>query len=79
MRTIPAGRFKQTCLRLIDEVGVSREPIVITKRGKPVAQLAPLPASERPDWFGSMRGRGRILGDIMAPAADLDEWDALRD
>lgn len=78
MRTIPAGEFKQTCLRLLDEVGESGEPIVITKRGKAVAQLAPVKPGRAEDWRGSMRERGEIRGDLTAPAAGPDEWEALR-
>ncbi len=77
MKTIPAGEFKQTCLRLLDEVRETGESIVVTKRGRPVAQLAPLPPSATGDWSGALRGTGRILGDLVAPAADEDEWEAL--
>lgn len=77
MKTIPAGEFKQTCLRLLDEVRETGEPIVVTKRGEPVAQLAPLPPSAAGDWSGALRGTGRIVGDLVAPAAEEDEWEAL--
>lgn len=78
MKKIPAGEFKQTCLRLLDEVRETGESYVITKRGKPVAQLAPLPPEARSDWRGAMRGTGKILGDIVGPAVDPEEWEALR-
>lgn len=78
MRTVPAGEFKQTCLRLLDEVGDSGEPIVITKRGKAVAQLTALKRERIDDWRGAMRERGEIRGDLVAPAADADAWDVLR-
>jgi antitoxin (DNA-binding transcriptional repressor) of toxin-antitoxin stability system len=78
VRTMPAGEFKQTCLRLLDEVGESGEPIVITKRGKAVAQLAPLKPERAEDWLGVMRDRGAIHGDLVAPASEADEWEALR-
>jgi len=42
MRTIPAGRFKAQCLRLLDEVAETGETIVVTKRGKAVAKLEPV-------------------------------------
>lgn len=44
MRTIPAGRFKAQCLKLLDEVAETGETIVVTKRGKPVARIAPVEA-----------------------------------
>lgn len=78
MRTIPAGEFKQTCLRLLDEVGASGEPILITKRDKPVAQLTPVKPGRSEDWLGAMRDRGEIRGDLIAPASEPGEWQALR-
>ncbi|MGH6815755.1 MAG: type II toxin-antitoxin system Phd/YefM family antitoxin [Hyphomicrobiaceae bacterium] len=49
MREIKAGEFKAKCLALIDEVARTGEPLVITKRGKPLARLVaetdPPPAS----------------------------------
>lgn len=78
MKQIPAGQFKQQCLRLLDEVRETGEAIVVTKRGNPVAQLAPLPRRPEADWSGAMRGTGEILGDLVTPAADEGEWEALR-
>jgi prevent-host-death family protein len=73
--TVPAGEFKAKCLKLIDEVAETRKPLVITKRGKPVAEVVPMPAKQR-DIVGSMKGSVTILGDIISP---LDvEWDAMK-
>lgn len=73
--TIAAGEFKAKCLNLIDEVAETRKPLVITKRGKPVAQVIPMPAKQQ-DIVGSMKGTVTILGDIISP---LDvEWDAMK-
>jgi antitoxin (DNA-binding transcriptional repressor) of toxin-antitoxin stability system len=78
MKTVPAGEFKQTCLRLLDEVGASGEPILITKRDKPVAQLAPVKPGRAEDWLGAMRDRGEIHADLVPPATAPGEWQALR-
>jgi len=73
--TIPAGEFKAKCLKLLDKVAEDRQPMIITKRGKPVAELVPIRAEER-DIVGSMKGSVTILGDIISP---LDvEWDAMK-
>lgn len=72
--TIPAGEFKAKCLKLLDEVAEKRETLVITKRGKPVAQLIPAPAEE--DFVGSMRGSVVWEGDIISPI-DV-EWEAMK-
>ncbi len=78
MKTIVAGVFKQTCLRVLDAVRETRETIVITKRGDPVAQLASVPRTREADWAGAMRGTGSILGDLVEPALEKEEWEALR-
>jgi len=71
---ITAANFKTNCLRLMDEVAKRRTPLVITKRGKPVAKL--VPADEKPvDIFGRMAGTIKICGDIISPIEDLD-WAA---
>jgi prevent-host-death family protein len=74
-KTIKAGEFKAKCLQLMDEVALTGEPLVVTKRGKPVARLVPA-AKRRRSPFGFMKGRVRIVGDIISPI-DV-EWDALR-
>jgi prevent-host-death family protein len=42
MQTITAGQFKAKCLAIMDEVQSKREPVIITKNGKPVARLEPI-------------------------------------
>src|ERR1035438_2327581 len=52
--TIGAGEFKAKCLKLLDEVAETRETLVITKHGKPVAQVVPMPAEK--NIIGARRG-----------------------
>jgi prevent-host-death family protein len=72
---VAATEFKANCLRLMDEVAQQRRPIVITKRGKPVAKLVPVQPVEKgsTDLFGRMAGSIKICGDIISPI-DADEW-----
>lgn len=70
---VPAGEFKARCLQLMEQVHTTRQPIVITKRGKPIAQLVPVD-EEIPSIFGRMRGTLTIHGDIVAPTGE--EWHA---
>ena len=73
MRTIKASEFKAKCLKLMDEVAQTGQPLVITKNGKPVAQLAPV--AERPkSLWGAHKGLIEIKGDIISPL-DVD-WEA---
>ena len=75
MRVMKASEFKATCLRVMDEVEKTGEPVLITKNGRPVSKLVPVRV--RPETlFGVMKGRVRIMGDIISP---LDvEWEADR-
>ena len=75
MKTIKASEFKAKCLKLMDEVAESGETLVITKNGKPVAELSPV-KGERKSLLGAHAGQIKILGDIIAPI-DV-EWDADR-
>jgi prevent-host-death family protein len=77
MRTIPAAKFKARCLKIMDEVRATREPVLITKKGRPVARL--VPAQNPPDDFlGKLSGVMKIVGDITQPVEDPDAWDALK-
>lgn len=79
---ISVAQFKARCLKLIDEVAATRKPLVITKRGKPLAKLVPIQDETLPPMFGYMKGTGEILGDIVnVPhepwAAETGEEDEL--
>jgi prevent-host-death family protein len=75
MKTIKASEFKAKCLQLMDQVERTGEPLVITKNGRPIAQLGPL--ERRPHTlFGAHRGLIEIKGDIVLPIDD--GWEADR-
>jgi prevent-host-death family protein len=78
MRTIAAGKFKANCLAIMDEVQKKRQPVLITKRGKPVAKLVPATSEAKDDFFDSWKDKLKITGDIISPAFDLDEWEMER-
>ena len=78
MRTIAAGVFKTHCLAIMDEVQKKRESVLITKRGKPVAKLVPAKENDKDDFFGSMKGKATIVGDIVGPIIPLEEWEMER-
>jgi prevent-host-death family protein len=73
-----AGVFKAQCLRVMEEVRKRRQPVLITKRGKPVAKLVPVDEGRSGSVFGSMKGKIEIRGDIVAPVLPPGAWDALR-
>jgi prevent-host-death family protein len=73
MKTISAAKFKASCLGLMDDVQRTREIVVITKRGKPVAKLVPVPAA-KDDFIGRLKGKIRIVGDIESPVVPPETW-----
>jgi prevent-host-death family protein len=72
--TIGAGDFKAKCLKLLDDVAEMREPLVITKHGKAVAKLVPMPAEAA--LFGALAGSVLHEGDIVSPLEN--DWEACR-
>ena len=79
MEEMAISKFKATCLGVLERVRRDRHPILVTRFGQPVAQVVPPPPAPRPTkWLGDMVGTGRILGDIVAPASDERDWEALR-
>ena len=76
MEEIQISKFKATCLAVLDRVGRTRQPVLVTRFGKPVAQVSP-PPSLTGNWLGAMQNDGEIHGDLIAPAADLSDWEAI--
>jgi prevent-host-death family protein len=74
-RIIKASEFKAKCLAIMDEVERTGQSVLITKNGKPVAELVPHRASS-PNALGLLKDRLFITGDIISPI-DV-EWDALK-
>ena len=77
MKSVAVSEFKATCLAVLEAVRRTGEPILITRRGEPLAEVVPAsrPAAER-RRLGSLAGSGRIVGDIVAPVADESDWEA---
>lgn len=77
--TISISKFKATCLAVLERVRRTGKPIVVTKYGEPIAEVVPpRPEPRENDWLGAMQGTVRYLGDIVSPASDPEEWEALR-
>ena len=71
MKTIAAGHFKDICLKTLDEVARTRTPVIITKRGRPVAKLVPcVTPLKKPSLAGS------ILQETGDPFSTGENWDA---
>ena len=73
-RAIGAGEFKTHCLKLIDRVNQSKQPITITKHGKPMAKLTPV-EDETYSLFGCLENTVEIKGDIVEGTGEVWEVD----
>jgi prevent-host-death family protein len=80
MEEVSISQFKAKCLALLEQVNKTKKPLRVTRHGKPVAEVVP-PSTvvDRSAWIGSMKDSIEILGDIISPASDEDEWEVLRD
>lgn len=76
METMAVSKFKATCLAVLQRVRTTGQPVRITRRGEPVADVVPPRLPQRPaDWLGALSDRTRITGDIAIASSDLVAWD----
>jgi prevent-host-death family protein len=68
-KAVPAGEFKAHCLALLDKVARTRQPLIVTKRGKPVAKVVPTETHKSRSLLGSVKFRANVVEPI------LDKWD----
>lgn len=77
MPTIQASEFKAKCLALMDHVARTGETIVVTKNGKPVAELRPHRPPRAKSLIGLHKGKIQIRGDIVSPIGSR-LWEATK-
>jgi prevent-host-death family protein len=80
MEEVAISQFKAKCLALLERVRKTRRPIRVTRHGTPVAEIIPpTVVQDRAFWISSMKGSFKIVGDIVSPANEPEEWEVLRD
>ena len=77
MQTIQASKFKAKCLALMDQVARTGETILVTKNGRPGAELRPHRGPRAKSLIGLHKGRIKIHGDIISPIG-TELWEALK-
>ena len=77
MRKMQATQFKAQCLAVIDEVQKTGQPVLVTKRGKPAVTISPA-EKDVDEIFDSLRGKARIVGDIIN-TIPLSDWEMFTD
>jgi len=77
MSIVQASEFKAKCLALMDQVARTGETIIVTKNGRPVAELRPHLPPRAKSLIGLHKGKVDVRGDIVAPlGASL--WEAMQ-
>ncbi len=86
MRTMAIGEFKAKCLAVMAEVSSTGQPVLVTKRGKPLARVLPFeevtPKETPESIFGCLRNylsSTENLGDLVEPITPREDWDHLKD
>jgi prevent-host-death family protein len=69
VKTIAAGKFKDVCLKALDDVARTRTPIIITKRGHPIAKLVPCAIAPKKASLA-----GSILRETGDPFGTGETW-----
>jgi prevent-host-death family protein len=77
MKHMRASAFKARCLSVMNDVQATGEPVIVTKRGKPVVKVGPV-ESESNALFGFMAGKFKIAGDIETPVVPLKNWKIMK-
>jgi len=77
MKQMRASAFKAQCLKVMNDIQATGEPVIVTKRGKPVVKVIPI-KPEKDDIFGSMADEVKIIGDIESPVVPLKTWKIMR-
>jgi antitoxin (DNA-binding transcriptional repressor) of toxin-antitoxin stability system len=79
METMAVSKFKATCLAVLQRVKRTGQPVLVTRFGKPIAEVGP-PARTAPkdDWLGCMSGRAEFCGDVVGPVVEPEAWNAAR-
>jgi len=77
MKQMRASAFKARCLKVMNDIQATGEPVIVTKRGKPVVKVVPV-ESEMGDIFGFMAEKGTSIGDIESPVVPLKDWKIMK-
>lgn len=75
MKTMPITEFKAHALQVLGEVAETREPVVVTKWGKPLAEIVPF--AKKRTVPGRLADALVFEGDLVSPLGG-GEWDTCR-
>jgi len=74
VKEMAISKFKATCLSVLEDVRKTGTPILVTRFGKPMAEIVPPPKPKLNSWLGCMKDSAEISGDIVEPVGAFDGW-----
>ncbi len=77
MKAMGISKFKSQALKILDQVAKTREVIVITKRGKPLAQIVPYSTPDAAPSPGKLSNAFVFEKDIVSPLGE-EMWDVCK-
>ena len=79
LEKVTISKFKATCLRLLSDVKRTGHSLLVTRKGEPIALVTPPPPPKPRVWLGCLKDTIKITGDIVSPALEEKDWEALQD
>ena len=76
MKTMLVSEFKAKCIAVLKEVNRSREPMIVTLRGKPLVTIQPFAELPVDKQLGGRKGQMTIHADLVR-ADSTDDWNML--
>jgi hypothetical protein len=70
---LTVSHFKAKCLAIVEDIANKKERVVITRYGRPAAEVIPFEGSPEDPLFGRSASSTRILGDLTGTNED---WNA---
>lgn len=67
MKTMAISKFKAHALQVIGQVAETKESVIVTKRGKPLAEVVPFRGSDETLTPGKLRKTLVFEKDIISP------------
>ncbi len=78
MEALSITELPESLQQIFTEIQRTKTPLTITRQGQPLVVIYPAsPPLPRPA-FGAMKSSGAILGDLVSPALNSDEWEVLQ-
>ena len=74
VKTVLISEFKAKCIQMLKEVQKNGKPLVVTRRGQPIARVEPVAKQGKAPRLGQLKGWIKIKGDIVNTGFE-DDWE----